>query len=389
LILTPISGSYGLRSWVHWKDTLNLLLLLAPVPLAMLIAAIPRLRSARPWPRELGLLLAGSLWLVLLMSLLFMKLGAARDWDLYAAQAPVFIVAAFIAWLHTDQGRADSRAVGIVVLAAFFVSAPWFWLNAGEERSRQRFRDIISDMTPFQQAYAHEALGKHYRSRGLMTEALGAYRATSEIFPGNPRFSTLFGAMLYNRGDREGAWQAYQKALAADSTYAPALEMVTRIHFERNEPDAGLGFARRLAGQPGESAAAAELHGRLAENLGHLGEAQEALKRALAKAPGRVDWMERAAGLALFSGEPERAEILFRQVLEQQPASLASRSGLAFAIWQPISEDSSAWARPEVHRRLREAERILDELMVAGQGDPQIEQWLLSIRSALGSPSPE
>ncbi len=413
-ILTPWSGPHSLWSWVHWKDILNLLSLLAPVPIALLATALPSMGRLGRWPRETLLMLAGGVWLVVLMSLLFMKLGAVRDWDLYAAHAPIFPLGAFLAWSHITSKRPqargasgtaaiprdkptrrthwrprDARVVGLVVMAAFFLAAPWFWLNAGEERSLQRFRDVIGDLSRFQRAYAHEGIAKYYRARGMIAEATEEYRITSETFPENARFCALLGALQYNAGDSEAAFQTFQRALTADSTFAQALEMAARIHVERGRFADALPYARRLAGRPEESPRAAALHGRAAEELGLLEEAQGAYKRALDRDADSTDraqhtaWLERAAGLALFTGEFERSEQLFRRALGRKPASVSARTGLALAIWQPLSQDSVSWGDPSVRQRLIEAELLLGDLIREGQADEQIGTWHGEIRAAL------
>jgi len=337
-LLVTLLGSRGFLSWRHWKDVLNLLLLVAPVPL-MLLAAAPwrkhtvaesggtaaveprrpsELESERPaaqrltgpdeakrsddgrpanhpkqpddsGQRALTILLFGCLWVVLLMSLVYMKLGMARDWDLFAGQTSVFVLAAYLAWSKLTHGRPGFRAVGVAVSAAFFLSLPWFLLNASEVRSVQRFKDIVGDLPGFAQAYAHEELGKYYRKQGMIPKALEEYEICAQLFPDNARFYGVLGGLQYNSGLRDDALQSFSRTLRADSTYALGLKMVALIHVQRNEFEQALVYVRRLAGNPKERADGAALHGLVAEKLGLYDEALRAYETALEKDPRRTD----------------------------------------------------------------------------------------------------
>jgi hypothetical protein len=346
-LLVTLLGSHGFLSWRHWKDVLNLLLLVVPVPLMMLLATVPwrklavaesggqataeptgpdELESRKlattsptgpdetkrwddakpanhvkqpddPGQRALVILLFGSLWVVLLMSLVYMKLGMGRDWDLFAGQTPVFVLAAYLAWSKLTRGRPGFRAVGVAVSAAFFLSLPWFLLNASEVRSVQRFRDIVGDLPSFSQAYAHEELGKYYRKRGMIPKALEEYKICAQLFPDNARFYGVLGGLQYNSGLHDDALQSFSLSLRADSTYALGLKMVTLIHVERNEFEQALVYVRRLARSPKERSDGAALHGLVAEKLGLNDEALRAYERAVEKDPRRTDLKERIEAL--------------------------------------------------------------------------------------------
>ncbi len=389
-LLMPLFGSPGLLSLAHAKDVANLLLLLCPVPLAMLIAS--GRRALRPGAGALSdraaigagrLLLLGCLCVLALAIGLDMVLGMPRDWDLLAAQAPVFVLAAMALCGASAGTRPAPRTVGWLAATAFVLAMPWFWLNAGTERALTRLADVIRGQSPYAQAYAHEEIGKYHRKNGDMTRALAEYRRTIELFPSNPRFHALLGGLLYNTGDKVGSYESYGRALAADPEYANALEMMARLHAERGEPEAALEHARKLARRSQESADAAEIHGLAAEDLELFGEALEAYQRAFTKDPSRVNLLERIGALGFLSGNLAASEQAFRLQLQRQPRSVIARKGLVLAVWGALRADASRWATPEGRRQMEECLRLLDGLEREQAGDEMTASWRSEIEGAL------
>ncbi len=406
LFVSP-SNFFSLR---HAKDIANLLLLLAGVPLMAILARLSlrgsgRLfvrRGARPsgeparasaagggrdgktppshdpnppgpagLPPGARILLAGCVWIAALAATLHLALGAARDWDLFAACASLFAVAAFLVWRSGALARERAALATMVAVAALSLCLPWFWLNAGEERSLARFRDAIADLPPFPRAYAHEEIGKYYRKTNRPEAARREYETSIAIHPTNPRFHALLGALDYNAGDIDKALARFERVYELDSTNTIALETLARIHAQRNAPQAAIAFARRLAGRKGESAAAAAVHGRLAGMLGLYAEAASAYERAAAAEPGTRDYLERWGGALLLAGQAPRAEQAFRAALRLDPASADALLGLASALWLPCAEDRNACADARGQARLREAVAILDRLDALAGARPE------------------
>jgi tetratricopeptide (TPR) repeat protein len=345
-LLAPLLGEGSLLGGARLKDTLNLALLLAPVPLAMIATGLRGRRIAR----ASLVFLAGGAGLLFLMLFLQMALGVARDWDLLAAQAAVFVFAAFLLWRERTGGRPAPREVGAIVATAICLALPWFWVNAGETRSVRRFEDVIADLPRFPRAYAHEEIGKYHRKAGRIDAALGEYRVCTEIFPGNPRFQVALGGLLYNAGRRDESLPVFERAFAADSTYPLALEMLARVHAERDEIPSALDYARRLARLPSETARAAGLHGTL----------------------------------ALLAERYPEAEEAFRALLRRDPRSPEARAGLVAAIWLPLREAPESWSAPETRARLEEALRLADGLAGAGAQSAESAAAAAEIRRALG-----
>lgn len=394
-LLVRLTGEHGLLGWRHWRDVLNLLLLLAPVPLAMILAGLRRAGAAR-CPREIWVFAGGCLWLTLLLATIHMKLGVARDWDLFAAPAVIYVLTGYLTWLHLAGGRFPRQMIGMLVATAAILTLPWFWVNAGAERSLRRFEDAIGDQPDFARAYAHEEIGKHFRKQAeaetdeerkaeLVDRALEEYCRTVEIFPSNPRFHGVRGALEFNSGDHAAAFESFRRVYEVDSTYPLGLEMLALLHAEREEWEEALPYSRKLAGNSREKPRSAAVHGLVAEQLGLDREAIDAYTRTLAKDQSRSDLLERIGGLGMRAGDHALAERAFRGVVRGQPTESA-RVGLVAAIWSALRGSPEQWQTADGRGRLEEAARIVEELIAEGRANRNIRQWGEEIQAALDAP---
>ncbi len=412
-----LGGRDGLLSWRHWKDVLNLLLVLAPVPAAMLVLSSVLIlrkgrrvgerekseegeggqskggpvggRSANESDRRIfKLLLGANLWLLVLMSTLHMKQGIARDWDLFAAHAALVVLTSWFAWSKLVTGRLREELTGAAVVVAFLLSVPWFWLNAGEARSIRWFEDLAVGFPAYEKAYAHEELGKYYRNAGNSSEALRQYQRSFEAFPGHGRFGAALGTFQYSEGMKDEALHTFQQVLAVDSTQRVALELTARIHSERGEYAEALPYARKLAEIGQERPRAAAIHGAAAETLGLLDEALASYERALPGYPASVELLCRIGNVRVSKGDFAGAEQVFESALRLEPRSVRARMGLATAVWEPIARNPSSWAEPATRERIRLVYRTLMQLVSEGSADAKTLTWHQEVLEALSGPAP-
>lgn len=382
-ILAQLAGRGGLLDWRHWKDAANLVLLLAPIPTALLLARPSGEQAARDAdPRGARLLAGGALWIAALAVLLHMKLGPPRDWDLLAAGAPVAAMAAFLRW-RPRAGAAAAPLLGAVLVAALALCLPWFWLNAGQERSRARVLAAMGDQPPFARALAHEEAAKLLRRQGRPEEAIAQYAACAEICPANARFHIARAHMLLAIDRPDEAMGCLQTALELSPDDGWALALAVAAEAGRGRHREALALARRVAGRPEEESATAALHGAVAEQLGFLAEAAEAYSRALALAPGRIDVLERLGAVALMAGEHDLAERAFRAVLARQPDARDAAIGLADALWLSCGQGSGAAPGSGAEARLREAAALLERFGPASGQDPRLDERRRELRASL------
>jgi tetratricopeptide (TPR) repeat protein len=401
-VFAPLTGETGWLGLRHAKDVVNLLLLLSPVPLAWIaaLAAGGATGAAaagggagtvrglwRSLDRGERVFATGCAWLVALMLVLNLRLGAVRDWDIFAGPSLVFVALAFMLGQRRlrDAGAmipaADrQRLVGLLAVSTLLLGGPWFWVNAGETRSVRRFEQVVSDLPRFARAYAYEEIGKYYRKTDRAPQALEAYRACVRVFPDNPRFHGVLGALLYSMQDMTGARDEFLEAYARDSTMIEPPQVLAKIYADWDRFPEALAWARKIADAPHEPARSAALHGAIAEELGLLPEAIAAYRSAARKEPGQLDWLEHAGGLALGAGDYGQAEELFRDVLRRDRGRTASMIGLLVAGCERLRGSPGEAAGETGRARLRELIGISDLLDQRGEADPQLRAYREQLR---------
>lgn len=360
----------GLLTWIHWKDVGNLLMLLAPIPLCLLLYGLARSRigvshnceSRRPLSREIVVLTLGCIWVVILMSTINLKLGTVRDWDLFAGHAAIFSLAAYSVWSHVHPRPIGPRIIGMIAGALILLILPWFLVNASDQKSLQRFQDVIADQSSYARAYAHEEIGRYYRSKGMMDEAIKEYRISTSISRTNARVHASLGELLYREGHLKAARDAFERALALDSGDAFSLEMIAKVHADQGNKQEALACLRILAKQPTEAVSAAELHGHVAEACGNVTEAVEAFGRAYRGAPHRMDLAEDAALLLLAIQDPAPLAAALRARIEQD-SDVIARALLFWAIWIPLRSDLDSLQGPDKRAAVEEAADVLDGII--------------------------
>lgn len=371
-VLRPLLGEMGLFSARHLKDVLNLLLLLTPVGVLLTLTGW---RAARERSRDVKLFAAAALWLVLLIIVVRMRLGVARDWDLVAAHAVLFPWTGYLLWRRARPDGLVPGMVGRLLATALLLTAPWLWLNAGAERAVARIEDVSADFARYPRAYVQEEIAKYHRKAGRTEEAEAAYRRCIEIFPANARFHAVLGVLHYHQGELEQAAEVLRAAVAVDSTYIDALLTLAQIHAKWEDYEAALAWTRRYAGRPHETATAAAVHASMAVRCGLPREALDAYRRAAALDPTSAEWLDRAGGLALHLEQWQEAENLFRAAVRRDPQRTSALLGWLVAGRERIRTDPQGCRGPACVQRIRELLGLMAELERRGEGAPQFVQW--------------
>ncbi len=369
-ILVPLTGPDGLLTWRHLKDTVNLLLLLAPIPLLLLGVHFGNEQGGLRGLRALPCLLGGSVWLIVLIALIHLKLGAARDWDLLAPHVSVLVLAG---WYAISGGFSKSTPapglVGQVVAVAAVLALPWFAVNANPAAALARLEAVATDLAPYPRGLLHEQFAYHHQMAGNPEEVARHYRKSGEVCSNHPRFHAIYGTYMLNQGNLAEAVLAYDRAVAADPGYVYGLKMGLVARVLDQDYRGALEPARRLLQMNAQDSEAAAAHGTAAQQVGLRAEAIAAYLRGFQRDGTRLDLLERAAGLQLMEGEFTAAQNNFRTLLEARPDRIQAALGLADALWQGYLTDPDARPRQESRAVLAEA-AILIERVLAAQGSP-------------------
>jgi len=297
---------------------------------------------------------------------------------------PVFCFLLVLAGWHTvaggrDTAGIDAGAVGRTVAVALVLVVPWLVLNATADRSLVRLEAVAADLSPYPRGLLHEQMAYYHQTTGNQDEVARHYRRAGEVCPANLRFHAIYGTYLLNQGELAAASAAYDRALAADSTYAYGLKMAVTARVLRQDYAAALPLARRQFRLGYQDAAGAENHAVAAENAGQQAEAIRAYRRAAALNPSRLDLLERAAGLYLAQHQYGPAEELFRRLLASDSPRTQVGLGLADAIWWDFMAQPDRRPATENRARLDEVLRLVDAaqatMAAAGNGTASLQAW--------------
>ncbi len=367
-ILVPLSGSDGLFTGRHLKDTLNLLLLLAPVPLVLLLLNARRRLESADQAALRNRLLVGTAWLGLLLTLVHMKLGTVRDWDLFAPHIALVVLAGwYVATTGREEGGISAGTTGRLVIVAFVLVIPWLAVNASAGRALNRLEAVGGDLAPYPQGLLHEQMAYYHQTTGEKEEVTRHYRRAGEVCPANPRFHAIYGTHVLNLGDTAEALVAYERSLVADSTYVYGLTMAVTVQVIQQDYAGVLPLARRLHRLQRQDVDVAEAHGIAAQRQGLMPEAIAAYRRTLALAPARLDLLERVGGLYFQLQDFGAAELVFRDLMELAPDQAKHTVGVADAVWQNYQQRPTQHSPVQNRSRLTEVVGLVERMIANGR----------------------
>jgi tetratricopeptide (TPR) repeat protein len=381
-IFLSLQGSHGLLSLYHLKDLANLVLLLVPVPSLLLLVTLIRRPKALWENHERRFLMVGAVFLVLLLIGIDRKLGGSRDWDLFAAHIAVVTLLAVLSWRSwaSPEGSAPGKA-GFLMVTALALVGPWVWVNGGEERSINRFRDMIADFSSFKKAYAHEEIAKHYRNSGDFEKALMEYQICVDTFPGNARFWAVLGGMKVQTGRVDEAVGDYKKALEIEPDNIAAHKMLIQAYQLQGKPAETLPLFRNLTKRLGNDAALWAQYGIMARAARRYGIAIEALEKSIALQPSKR--MQLELGVAYGMGEEwGEADRTFRELMTDADVGSRAVLGLATSLFLRTQKDPML-SKDERLSYLREAEGLLNRYLAEEPENDDAKKTLENVKSLL------
>jgi len=163
---------------------------------------------------------------------------------------------------------------------------------------------IADDVTA--SALVHTNLGARWLLDEVYAEALNQFILATRLDPGLASAWVNLGVVRRRLGDREGAFEAYRKALEASPGNASALTNLARLYSlqgRHEEARLALLAAARGFSSPYSLVALA----RLEADRGHYRDARKYLSRARSKGPSIPEVWEAMGDMAEAAGEPDRA----------------------------------------------------------------------------------
>ena len=282
---SPDPGSGTANLLQQGLDLWSVLLLVTPVPLAVLLSRLASWKTAPPG-EERGFLLIAAAAGLLVTATLVVPGSPAQDWDLMSLTVlPLAVLGISMAGapgLASPRTRWGLTAIALASASAFVL------VNADAERAVRRFKSLVGPgarLSAHERAYGNEKVMEFYEARGAPDSALVYARRALSAEPINPRYWTNAGFTLYRLGRDDEAIPHLEEAIRLDATRWTA-------HY-----DLGLCLIRKE----------------------RYTEAAHALRGAVLNGGSRPD-VYHALGIALFrSGEADSAVATWTEVLVRWP----------------------------------------------------------------------
>lgn len=355
--------AYGMVSWVHLVELLNVCLLLTPLLIPLLPLAIAPRRSSRGKTLQLRFLGALAIGPLLFTFAANPALGMIRDWDLYA---PAFVLLAI--WVATAaipeiehtarrasvqlsrKERADDKSrlaaghvsatvrldkpaqalAGLLFLTGVLHGTAWLAGNHEESRAESRLRRAVANPALFASVsrgevwrYIAAAEARDGDGRAAAHSYLSAIRSDPrETIPYRQLATmSLQGAIARGRPPAEGI-AAYHEALA-QGEYGK-----TEAHFgavsaavQAGQESLAVAEGQAMLAAAPESPEYQAVWGDLARRAGEVEEASGWYSRALARDPHLVRALIGTACLAGMRGDRETMHRLTDSATDANPFS--------------------------------------------------------------------
>jgi tetratricopeptide (TPR) repeat protein len=371
--LHPLPGSglnshqaYHVFSSGHLGDFFQEQMLLGPFGgLFLLAALLLGALGSRTRPASF-LLWAGLPWWA--FSFFYSReIGAARDWDLFAAAAiPLLLAFTLMFARHRvwSERPARARIAGAVVVAVgVFHTLPWVAIGTHHDIGLTHFVSLFSEgsrASRFARSYAFETVSTYYFYRKDFPNAEVALAEAHRLDPDNLRLGGNLGSLRLSVGKVPEAIEVLEATI-------------------RREPDNE--FTRfQLANAYLES--------------GRYGDARRAFREVLERNDGYLDAYINLARLERLTGDPEVGAEVLQRAHERFPGSgeVLTNLGLVYQDMGRLDDAVDAYRRGlELHpadfgaafnlglihmkrEEYAEAEHVLEDLLESSPRD--LEAWI-------------
>jgi Tfp pilus assembly protein PilF len=227
---------YGVLSPGHWMDILNQYLLIIPGIIFLFSALLIERAGIKPDRATIFLSILAISGLAF-MVITDPKLGAARDWDLFAWAG----IPAAVLGLHLlKQNQINKKILMAGGFLSIWLFLPWVLLNASPGLSVERYLGLLGQDKK-SSAYGYENLAIYYRTTGLYDKAEQVYKKAVESEPRHPRMLYNYGSALAWNGRHAEAVEFFVRALEIDSARSDYWSNLGATFLKINQPEKAAG----------------------------------------------------------------------------------------------------------------------------------------------------
>jgi len=212
--------AFGFASPAHGLALVNDMLLVAPLALAALPAALAGRRAGAAGV-FLGL---GALGCLGLDAIFNREVGPYRDWNILAPYALVYLAWTGVALAHAATIPIATQT-RLLLATGLMHSVPWIATNHAPQRAMAHLRLVLAEpggWSPYARGYMHEELAIRARDRGDLRAAQAEYAAAVAANPPDARYHVGLGDMSFRLGDHQRAIEEYETALRSRPDFMPA-----------------------------------------------------------------------------------------------------------------------------------------------------------------------
>ena len=152
-------------------------------------------------------------------------------------------------------------------------------------------------------------------------KAIAAAKTLQQQQPDNPQVYNMLGAVYMLTGDKAGARTAFEKAVALQPTFFPAITNLSRLDLQDNKPDAAKRNFEKLLGKDKTNYGAMAALGELAMLQKNTAEATSWYEKASAANPDAVVPALKLGQHYLRINEPQKAMTLARKFQTANPTN--------------------------------------------------------------------
>lgn len=211
-------------------------------------------------------------------------------------------------------------------------------------------------------------IGINYARRGLLRDAIDAYRKEEALEPNSNLYLEL-GRAYAGLGEADSAQTAYERAIALDSSNASALMWLGQLREELGDFDTALEYSRRGASLRPDDLDYRYIIGSQLFRTGHVEEAVSYLRPVADARPWHHGAQYNMGQALMRTGEEEEAQEYLSQADTAQ--QLQQEINEAREAIQRAPDEIQNWIRlSEAHRNAGMSERATDALRSAVAMDP-------------------